>query len=468
MTDVRKDGIVPDPSQLAEMQATDARLDRIGRRRPEPDDLDDPVFAALAGLATEVDVVDPSQDAAVARLIEVLDGRPLWVLDGEDLADADAEAAQDMIVLDDPAWEARGRQIIDLRRDADADADTDESAADEAGRVSASTADADDTAEADDTADSDETADLDETADADETADDTAGSDTDEPARVAAEAADEVPPTVAMPVVAAEPETAEPETADETTEPGTTDEDAELPVAARVAEPAGNEPAQDVPAQRGPVPGARVVLPLRPSRRRTGDEPSWERIVRRASLPAAAAITLFAVGGGITAALTGDPMSPLTGVTRAIDSFGEERTSYASLQQDLELAQGALASGDVEKAKALVESARSGLDEVPAAEADLLKQQIEDVQQQIAAAPTTPAPVPSAPATKPPASNPEPSSPQPSTTTEPSPSASDPTPTQEPSVEPSETPEPSETQVTEAPSVAASPAAEGSSTGSGG
>ena len=123
MTDVRKDGIVPDPSQLAEMQATDARLDRIGRRRPEPEDLDDPVFAALAGLATEVDVVDPSQDAAVARLIEVLDGRPLWVLDGEDLADADAEAAQDMIVLDDPAWEARGRQIIDLRREAGADSD---------------------------------------------------------------------------------------------------------------------------------------------------------------------------------------------------------------------------------------------------------------------------------------------------------------------------------------------------------
>ena len=54
MTDARKDGMVPDPSQLAEMQATDARLDRLGRRDPHPGDLADPLFAALAGL---VDVV---------------------------------------------------------------------------------------------------------------------------------------------------------------------------------------------------------------------------------------------------------------------------------------------------------------------------------------------------------------------------------------------------------------------------
>ena len=200
-------------------------------------------------------------------------------------------------------------------------------------------------------------------------------------------------------------------------------------MAARVADPAEHEAPGDAPQERRPVPGARVVLPLRPSRRRTGDEPSWERIVRRATLPAAAAITLFAVGGGITAALTGDPMSPLTGVTRAIDSFGGERTSYASLQQDLEQAQGALASGDVEKAKELVEAARSGLDDVPPAEADMLKQQIEEVQEQIAAAPTTPAPAPSTPPTQPSVSNPKPSSPQPSDTTEPSPSASEPSPT---------------------------------------
>jgi hypothetical protein len=158
-------------------------------------------------------------------------------------------------------------------------------------------------------------------------------------------------------------------------------------------------------------------------------------------------------------------MAPLSGVSRVVDSLGGERTTYASLQQNLEKAQGALASGDVEKAKQLVESARSGLDDVPADEADKLKLQIAVVQQQIAKAPTTPAPVPSAPVTKSPVSKPSPTSPQPSKSSEPSPSASDPTPSQEPSAEPSETPSPSET-ATEAPSVAASPGAAGT-TGTG-
>ena len=110
----RKDGMVPDPSQIAEMQATDARLDRLGRRQAHADDLADPLFAALAGLADEVDVVDPAgQDEAVAKLLEVLDGRPLWVLDGEELSELDA--AKNMILLDDPTWDGRRRQVIDLR-----------------------------------------------------------------------------------------------------------------------------------------------------------------------------------------------------------------------------------------------------------------------------------------------------------------------------------------------------------------
>ena len=119
MTDPRKDGIVPDPSQLAEMQETDARLDRLARRRPLPEDLDDAVFGALAGLAEDVDVIEAgATDEAVARLLDVLDGRPLWVLEGEELSELDA--ARNMILLDDPAWDARRRQVIDLRRGSDA------------------------------------------------------------------------------------------------------------------------------------------------------------------------------------------------------------------------------------------------------------------------------------------------------------------------------------------------------------
>ena len=158
MTDPRKDGMVPDPSQLAEMQATDARLDRLGRRDPHADDLADPLFGALAGLADEVDVADPQQQGvAVAKLMEVLDGRPLWVLDGEELSDLDA--AKNMILLDDPTWDARRRQVIDLRRDDSGDAE-DEPAADgtAADGTAAEIARADETQDADDTPDATEVA----------------------------------------------------------------------------------------------------------------------------------------------------------------------------------------------------------------------------------------------------------------------------------------------------------------------
>jgi hypothetical protein len=439
MTDVRKDGIVPDPSQLAEMQATDTLLDRLGRRCPAPEDLADPVFAALAGLAHEVDAVDPSQDAAVARLIEVLDGRPLWVLEGEDLSDIDG--TQDMIVLDDPAWES-GSQVIDLRQEAGdtaPEAGSEEAAAE--GQDDAATAeDPDDAGERDsDVAAADETPQV-----AAEAADPTghAADDAEPGSRVAA------PPTVpiARPTLPAEPDA------------GHDDGDtAELPAAARVADD----------ADRGPA----VVRALRlPGRQRDGErreEPSWERTIRRATLPAAAAIAIFTVSGAVTAALTGDPMAPLTGVSRVVDSISGdgdsgERTTYAALQQNLEQAEGALASGDVEQAKALVQSARDRLDDVPPAEQAKLQAQIQDVQEMIAAKTPTTAPAPSASATNAPVAKPSPTTPEPSKTTDPEPSDD---PSVEPSatVEPSETPEPTDPEPTEQPSISTS-GADGSTT----
>ena len=454
MTDARKDGIVPDPSQLAEMQATDTRLDRLGRRHPAPEDLADPVFSALAGLAHEIDVVDPSQDAAVARLIEVLDGRPLWVLEGEDLADTDG--TQGMIHLDDPAWES-GRQVIDLRQsDVEATSETTSEGDSDAAEAGDAEGDSDSAPrEAPDEV-PDETPQV-----AAEVTDPTADSDSDSEA--AAEAADgagdAAPPTVpiAKPTRPATPP-ADPGTDDAAADD---DEPAELPAAARVAGDEGDG-------------GAGAVRPLRllPGRQRDGErreEPSWERAIRRATLPAAAAIAIFTIGGGVTAALTGDPMAPLTGVSRVVDSIAgdsaDERTTYASVQQNLEKAQGALASGDVAQAQALVQSARDRLDDVPPAEQAKLQQQILDVQKAIAEKTPTTAPLPSASATKAPSSNPSPTSPEPSKSTDPEPT-DDPTPTEDPSVEPSETADPTDTPTTD-PSVAASPAAAGDATSDG-
>jgi len=428
MTDARKDGIVPDPSQLAEMQATDTRLDRLGRRHPAPEDLADPVFSALAGLAREVDVIDPSQDVAVARLVEVLDGRPLWVLEGEDLSDTDG--TQDMILLDDPAWES-GRQVIDLRQgDAPPDAgerDADVAAADETPQVAAEAGDP--------TADSDADSDSDSDSEDADSGSEVDGSEVD--------AGDAAPPTV--PIAKPTEPSAEPGSGDAVPDD---DEAAELPAAARVADAAGEG-------------GSGVVRPLRllPGRPREG-EPSWERAIRRATLPAAAAIAVFTIGGGVTAALTGDPMAPLTGVSRVVDSIngdsGEQRTTYAALQQNLEKAQGALASGDVEAAKAFVQSARERLDDVPPAEQAKLRRQIQDVQKAIAAKTPTTAPVPSAPATRAPSSDPSPTSPEPSNSSAPEPT-DDPTPTEDPSTAPSETVDPTVTP-TEEPSVESSSA----------
>jgi hypothetical protein len=411
MTDARKDGIVPDPSQIAEMQVTDATLDRLAARAPEPGDLDDPVYAALAGLASEVDVVDTDvQDEAVARLIEVLDGRPLWVLDGEDLA---AGAAPEMILLDDPAWEEHARQVIDLRRAA-------EEAEDRAGDPAAETVGSAPAATA---ADGDVAAEV--------TAEDGAGAPDDAADQDQAEEAGEgsraeAPETVAMPVAAR-----------------------------TAADAAGTDEAG----------GAGVVTPLRrPPGRQRSEEP-WVRALRRVSLPAAAAVTLFTLGGGITAALTGDPMAPLDGVSRVVDSIAgtdNSRTTYSSLEQNLEQARTALANGDLERAQSLLAKTQSGLDEIPEADKQQLQQQLEAVQNQIASAPNAPSPAPSV-ATGLPTAAPSPEvSSTPTATSNPEPSETESSATAEPSETPSATPTPSETGPSAEPSTQ-----EGATTGAG-
>jgi hypothetical protein len=61
-----------DARPTSELLATDALLDRVGARAPTPDDLDDPLVAALALMAAEIDL-DPApvEDtrAALARVL---------------------------------------------------------------------------------------------------------------------------------------------------------------------------------------------------------------------------------------------------------------------------------------------------------------------------------------------------------------------------------------------------------------
>ena len=65
-----------DARPTAELLATDALLDRVGARAPTPDDLDDPLIAALALMAAEIDLDAPPVEgtrAALARAVPELD-----------------------------------------------------------------------------------------------------------------------------------------------------------------------------------------------------------------------------------------------------------------------------------------------------------------------------------------------------------------------------------------------------------
>jgi hypothetical protein len=61
-----------DARPTAELLATDALLDRVGARTPTPDDLDDPLIAALALMAAEIDLDAPAVEVTRAALADTL------------------------------------------------------------------------------------------------------------------------------------------------------------------------------------------------------------------------------------------------------------------------------------------------------------------------------------------------------------------------------------------------------------
>jgi hypothetical protein len=82
------------------MLATDALLDRVGARAPTPDDLDDPLIAALALMAGEIDLDTPPTEDTRAALARAVPDLPL----------SQAPAASDGLAHD----ESTGL-VIDLR-----------------------------------------------------------------------------------------------------------------------------------------------------------------------------------------------------------------------------------------------------------------------------------------------------------------------------------------------------------------
>jgi hypothetical protein len=119
----------------------------------------------------------------------------------------------------------------------------------------------------------------------------------------------------------------------------------------------------------------------------------WERALSNISLPAAAVLLLLAVGGGVSAAVTGNPMAPVDGITRVVAQLpGVDDGSLDRVKTEISAAEVAALRSDAPGAYMHLQRARAGLDDVPAAAQPDLNQLIDRVEEMV---PTTAAPLPS-------------------------------------------------------------------------
>lgn len=220
----------------------------------------------------------------------------------------------------------------------------------------------------------------------------------------------------------------------------------------------GPDPAagpESIPAARRPQPAfvpLRPATPLAAARRRSA--------LRHVSLPAASVLLLVALGGGVSAAVTGDPMTPVNGISRVVAQLPgvyRERGRLDRVRGEIKAADRAVAKRDAPAAHQHLNAARRGLDGVPEAEKPDLNRMIASVQTRLGthppadvteATPTLPvtvpttAPVveesdpPAVPTTEAPQPSLEPSpDPEPSVPASPEPEETSPAPVTEESLE---------------------------------
>jgi hypothetical protein len=214
-----------------------------------------------------------------------------------------------------------------------------------------------------------------------------------------------------------------------------------------VPEP-GDKGEQLVPGSRLPAPAVipiRIPEPVGPRR--------WDRVMSHVSLPAAAVLLLVAIGGGVSAAVTGDPMTPVNGISRVVAQLpGVEPDSLEKVKTEILAAERAVLNSDVSLAQMHLRKARAGLSDVPDSQKVALNQLIAEVSAQVS--PTPVATVPSGPGTviptgsepdpnvvaTPPVTQNPPADPDPGTDPDPKPdptsSPDEPEPTSEPTPEP--------------------------------
>lgn len=195
----------------------------------------------------------------------------------------------------------------------------------------------------------------------------------------------------------------------------------------------------EIPAARtltGSISTAPILIPAQAGARR------WERALSQVSFPAASVLLLLAVSGGVSAAVTGDPMTPVNGVSRVmaqLPGLGNPQRSLTQVKGEITAASNAVRKNDAPSANRHLDAARRGLSDVPDDQKPQLRLMIANVET-LLTGPLSPSPVVPTPPVGVEASTP-PITSTPTPSTEPSASPT----TVRPSADPSADPEPTAT-----------------------
>jgi hypothetical protein len=124
----------------------------------------------------------------------------------------------------------------------------------------------------------------------------------------------------------------------------------------------------------------------------------WRKAIRNVSVPAAAAVALIALGSGVSAVVTGNPMAPVNGVSRVMSqlpgtSDNAPQSKLAKAQAEINAANLAAGHNDSVGAKNHLAAAQSVLADVPAAQKAGLTTAIAQIQTAIATGTPPPTPI---------------------------------------------------------------------------
>ena len=144
------------------------------------------------------------------------------------------------------------------------------------------------------------------------------------------------------------------------------------------ADDAGSSAEQTLALTRLPKP---AVVPIRVPVEEPVGARRWDRALSHVSLPAASVLLLIAVGGGVSAAVTGNPMTPVNGITRVMAQLpGVSDGSLDKVKTEISAARDAASKRNAPLAYAHLDKAKAILVDVPDSDKPNLTEQIAAVE----------------------------------------------------------------------------------------